>query len=222
MKNVLIAGSNGMIGKLILEKCFSDDRIGKITTIVRRKSGISHPKLVEVIHDDFLDFSKIQEHFVNQDICFYCIGVYTGQVSPAEFAKITIDFTKVFGQFLFENSNNVTFCFLSGQGADRSEKSSVMFAKDKGIAENILLKTHFKQLYIFRPGYIYPVNKRIEPNLMYKTLRLLYKPFLNVFFSKMSCTSEMLSTAMFDVAINDNKKNTFENIDIRNYKIIKA
>ena len=64
-------------------------------------------------------------------------------------------------------------------GADTSEKSSVMFAKDKGIAENFLFNLKFHRTYSFRPGYIYPVTKRNEPNFGYKLTRLLYKPFLS-------------------------------------------
>jgi len=64
--------------------------------------------------------------------------------------------------------------FLSGQGADRDEKSKISFARYKGIAENYLFNKAFQQLYIFRPAYIYPVQKRKEPNLFYSSLRLIY------------------------------------------------
>jgi len=39
--------------------------------------------------EDFLDYSKIEMYFKNQDIAYYCIGVYTGSVSRDEFKKIT-------------------------------------------------------------------------------------------------------------------------------------
>jgi nucleoside-diphosphate-sugar epimerase len=217
MKNVIITGSNGMIGGLVLQNCLSNPEIKTVTSIVRRKSGIKHPKLVEVIHDNFLDFSAINNQLTNQDICFYCIGVYTGQVPRDEFAKITIDFTKAFATALRINSIETTFCFLSGQGADTSEKSSVMFAKDKGIAENFLFKLKFHRTYSFRPGYIYPVTKRNEPNFGYKLTRILYKPFLSKIYPNIGVTSEKLANVMVTVGLNGFDKPILENNDIRRY-----
>ena len=53
-----------------------------------------------------------------------------------EFRKITVDYTVSFATALKKGSPNAVFCFLSGQGADRTEKSRMMFARDKGHAEN--------------------------------------------------------------------------------------
>src|SRR5436190_13936904 len=100
-----------MIGKLVLENCLLRNDVNIVTSITRKPTGISHPKLVEVFHDDFLDYSRIEKYLKDQDVCFYCIGVYTGQVSKDEFKKITVSFTKAFAQALKRNSN-VSFCFL--------------------------------------------------------------------------------------------------------------
>jgi nucleoside-diphosphate-sugar epimerase len=217
MKNAIITGSNGMIGNLILQNCLSNPEIKTVTSIVRRKSGIKHPKLVEIIHDNFLDFSSINNQLTNQDICFYCIGVYTGQVPRAEFAKITIDYTKAFATALRINSLETTFCFLSGQGADTSETSKIMFAKDKGIAENILFKLKFYRTYCFRPGYIYPVTKRKEPNFTYALTRLLYKPLLSKVYPNIGVSSEKLANVMVLVGLNGYDEPILENNAIRLY-----
>jgi hypothetical protein len=39
----------------------------------------------------------------------------------------------------------------------------------------------FPELYIFRPGYIYPVRPRREPNFSYRPLRAIYPVFRRVF-----------------------------------------
>jgi len=125
-----------MIGGLVLEQCINSNEIKHITVINRKSIGISHPKVKEVIHSDFMNLEAIKDSFTKQDIAFYCLGVYTGQVPTDEFNKITIDYTKAFGTLLKVQSPTATICFLSGAGADSSEKSSVLFAKAKGIAEN--------------------------------------------------------------------------------------
>ncbi len=151
MKHVIITGSNGMIGKLVLENCLQNSSVATVTSITREPIGIMHSKLTEVIHTDFLDYTSVEEHFKNKDVCFYCIGVYTGQVPVDEFKKITVDFTKAFSEVLKQNSPHASFCFLSGAGADSTEKSSTLFAKQKGIAENGLIRLQFRHTFIFRP-----------------------------------------------------------------------
>ena len=215
--NVIITGSSGMVGHLILNKCLAHPKVTQVTSIGRKPSGHTQPKLKEIIHHDFLDFSAIAEHFRNQDVCFYCVGVYTGAVPRDEFAKITIDYTKAFATVLRQQSDSTTFCFLSGQGADRKEKSSVIFAKDKGIAENSLFALHFAKTHSFRPGYIYPVTPREEPNLTYRLMRLLYKPLIRWLFPFAAVTSEQLTDVMVDVGLNGGTLEVYENNDIRKY-----
>jgi uncharacterized protein YbjT (DUF2867 family) len=215
MKQILITGSNGMIGKLILEYCLAREDVARVTTIARKQTGITHPKLLEVLHNDFLDYSGIEQHFENIDICFFCIGVYTDQVPKAAFNEITIDFTRAFAEMLKQKSPETAFCFLSGQGADSSEKSPILFAKAKGIAENILIGLKFKQLGIFRPGYIYPVTPRVEPNRRYYFFRAIYKPFLSKIYPNIGVSSEQLARAMMIIGFNGGNKIIYENRDIR-------
>jgi nucleoside-diphosphate-sugar epimerase len=214
MKKVLIAGSSGMIGNIILKLCLASQDIEKVTIINRKKSGIQHKKLIEIIHSDFLNLTSIANAFANIDITYYCIGVYTGQVPKEEFNKITIDYTKAFGNMLKVQSPNAVFCFLSGQGADSSEKSKVLFAKAKGIAENYLFDLNFPQTYTFRPGYIYPVEKRKEPNTLYKIFRAVYKP-LAFIYPNIGLTSTQLANKMFTVGLYGFDKKVLENKDLR-------
>ncbi len=214
MKNIIITGANGMIGSLILEKCLLNNDIDSVTIITRNLFGINHPKLTKIIHSDFLDYSSIEAHLKNKDVCFYFICVYTGKVSTVEFQKITVAYTEVFANALKTNSPQTGFCFLSGQGADSTETSKILFAKEKGIAENILLKLGFKHIYIFRPGYIYPVTARTEPNFIYKLMRILYKP-LRFIYPNIGVTSEQLADKMIAVSMKESSKIIYENADIR-------
>lgn len=213
MKNVLIIGSTGMVGSLTLKEALRSSEVGKVISISRRSLGIENEKFEEVLCEDFLDYSSIKDKFQGIDIAYFCLGVYTGAVPRDEFRKITVDYTKIFADTLKEHSPNANFVFLSGAGADRSEKSKMMFAKDKGIAENYLLKSGFTHLFIFRPAYIYPVTPRVEPNLTYKITRFIY-PLLKLLAPKSVVTSEHLAHAMFKVGLDGFSKDTLENGDI--------
>lgn len=217
MKNIIITGTNGMIGSLVLQNCLKINDVNKVISITRKSTGIIHPKLTEIIHNDFLNYSEIREQLKNQQICFFCIGVYTGQVSKEEFYKITVDYTKAFAVELRRLNEEVAFCFLSGQGADSKEKSPVMYARAKGIAENILLHLNFSRTYIFRPGYIYPITPRKEPNFLYKVMRVLYKIFSKI-FPDMGVTSKKLADTMVEVGVEGGEKVIYENRMIRLYK----
>lgn len=213
-KRVIMTGGTGMIGGIVLRECLENEAIGHVTSIVRRPSGVEHPKLTEVIQDDFLNYQGVTDHFQNQDIAFYCLGVYTGQVPRAQFREITVDYTVAFAEALKQESPEVTFCFLSGAGADQTEKSRVAFAKDKGVAENFLLRQDFGQTYLFRPAYIYPVVARKEPNFSYQIMRFLYPLFKSIYPNGV-ITSEQLGAAMFKAGFQGAPKRVLENVEIK-------
>ena len=185
----------------------------EIVSISRKSTGITHPKLVEVIRDNFLDYNDIGDHFKSVDTAYYCLGVYTGAVPDATFKKITLDYTNAFADVLKDYSPKATFCLLSGAGADQTEKSSTSFARYKGMSENYLIKKEFENLFIFRPAYIYPVEKRKSPNIMYTVSRLLY-PVIRILGDKVSIKSTELAEAIFNAGMNSPKKMILENQDI--------
>ena len=53
MKNIIITGATGMVGSLLLQECISSSEIGNITSLVRKKTNKRHPKLKEILIDDF-------------------------------------------------------------------------------------------------------------------------------------------------------------------------
>ncbi len=214
MKNIIITGASGMIGSLLLQKALDSSEVKKVTSIVRKPSGKKHDKLIEIIHDNFLDFSPIKEYFKNQDVCFYCIGAYTGSVPKDKFREITVGYTEAFAKTLRDNSPQTNFCFLSGQGADVTEKSAMQFARDKGRAENYLQQLQFVEFHSFRPGYIYPSFARTEPNVSYKIMKALYKP-VSTLYPNIGLSSMDLSSAMFKVGMQGYSEKILENKTIR-------
>ncbi len=212
-KRVLILGATGMVGGHALDYCLKCPDVARVTIIVRKSTGKRDQKLTEVFHDDFLDYSAIEECLACQDVALYCIGVYTGSVPEKEFKKVTIGFTKAFSDALLANSPEASICFLSGAGADREEKSRVMYARAKGKAENILLRGGFKSVHLFRPQYIYPVEPRKEPNLLYGIQRVIW-PVIGKIVPKLGIYSDKLGHSMAHVGIYGGDKETYENVDI--------
>lgn len=212
---VIIAGSTGMIGSLVLNHCLNAQQINEVVSLVRKPTGLQHKKLTEVAIENFEDYSQHANIFKNVTSAFFCLGVYTGQVADDLFKKITVNYAVAFAAALKSESAEATICLLSGAGADRTEKSSTSFAKYKGMAENQISAMGMK-FHTFRPAYIYPVDARKEPNIGYQITRFLY-PIIKLIGKKYSITSTALAKAMFNVGMNGAEKEVLENQDILKY-----
>lgn len=216
MRKAIIAGGTGMVGNLILKNCLHSNEVETVVSLVRKPTDHKNAKLQEIVITNFLDYDTQQHLFQNIDMAFFCIGVYTGAVEDDVFKQITLDYAVAFAKTLYNNSPTAKLCLLIGSGADRTEKSRVAFAKYKGMAENQIAAIGFESFYTFRPAYIYPVQKRAEPNLMYSLSRTLY-PLLKLFGKGFSIKSSEQAKAMFTVGINGANKQELENKDILDY-----
>jgi uncharacterized protein YbjT (DUF2867 family) len=215
-KRLVLVGATGMVGGYALRYALEDAAVGSLTAIVRRKLGISHPKLQEVLHRDFADCSALSPALSGQDAVIFCLGAYTGAVSDTELRRITVDYTIEFARVLQGSSPNAAFSFLSGSGADPTGRSRVAFARYKGEAENALLAAGSPSVYVFRPAYIYPVEPRKEPNFTYRLLRAIY-PAFQLLFPNHVVRADDLARAMVDVVVQgtDRGAKVFENREIR-------
>jgi uncharacterized protein YbjT (DUF2867 family) len=216
-KRVVIVGASGMVGGYALRCALENSAVGTVMSIGRKKIGISHPKLTEVLHRDFADCSALAETLLGQNSAVFCLGTYTGSVSDADLRRITVDYTIEFARVLHGSSPEATFSFLSGNGADPTGRSRMPFARYKGEAENALLAAGFPHVYLFRPAYIYPVEPRQEPNFSYRLLRVIY-PAFRLLFPNQVIRADDLARAMVDVVVRETGQSggpVFENRDIR-------
>jgi uncharacterized protein YbjT (DUF2867 family) len=216
-KRLVIVGATGMVGGYALRYALDHPAVGGVTAIGRKPTGLTHPKLKEVLHQDFADCSALAGALSNQDAAVFCLGVYTGAVPDAELRRITVDYTVEFARVLRTSSPNATFAFLSGSGADPTGQSRIAFARYKGEAEKALSAAGFPHVYIFRPAYIYPVQPRREPNFSYRLLRAIY-PAFRVLFPNQVIPADDLARTMVDAAVRgtgEGRTLVLENRDIR-------
>jgi uncharacterized protein YbjT (DUF2867 family) len=214
---LVIVGATGMVGGYALGYALDHPSVGTVTVIGRRRLGLAHRKLKEVLHQDFADCSPLAQPLSEQDAAIFCLGVYTGAVPDAEFRKITVDYTVEFARVLRASHSGAAFSFLSGNGADPTGRSRMAFARYKGEAEKALLAAGFPRVYIFRPAYIYPVEPRKEPNFSYRLLRAVY-PVFRALFPNQVIRADDLGRAMVDVVVRgtvEHERLVFENRDIR-------
>ena len=216
-KRLVIVGATGMVGGYAVRYALDSSAVKSVTSIGRKKLGILHPKLKEVLHQNFADCSALTDALSGQDTAVYCLGTYTGSVSDAELRTITTGYTIEFARVLRRSSPNAAFSFLSGSGADPTGRSRLAFARYKGEAEKALLASGFPRVYLFRPAYIYPVQPRKEPTFSYWLLRAVY-PMFRLLFPNQVVRADDLGWAMVDVVLRETLEHQgliLENRDIR-------
>lgn len=147
-----------MVGKGVLLECLDHSAIEKILVIGRTPLGMEHPKLKELLHKDFTDFSGIDDQIAGYDACFFCLGASAAGMKEDTYKRITYDYTLSLAKALVRIKPEMTFNYVSGQGTDSSETGKSMWARVKGTTENDLLNLGFKQAFMFRPGAIVPLR----------------------------------------------------------------
>jgi uncharacterized protein YbjT (DUF2867 family) len=216
-RRVVVVGATGMVGGYALRYALEHPDVGAVTAIGRRRVGVAHFKLNQVLHPDFADCSALAGPLTGQDAAVFCLGTYTGVVTEAELRTITVDYAVEFARVLASGSPDAAFSFLSGSGADPTGKSRIPYARFKGEAEKTLLAAGFSRVYVFRPAYIYPVEPRKEPNFSYRLLRAVY-PAFRVLFPNEVIRADELARVMVGAAVRgtpQRKGPVFENRDIQ-------
>ena len=61
MKNVIITGSTGMVGKGVLLECLDSSNIKSVLVINRSSINMQHPKLKEILLPDFQSINTLKD-----------------------------------------------------------------------------------------------------------------------------------------------------------------
>ncbi len=153
---VIITGSTGMVGRGVLLECLDDDRVVAVLAVNRRPLDIQHPRLTEIILNDFGNPGPIRDELKGYDACFFCMGVSSVGMDEKGYTRLTYHLTTCFADVLKELNPGMVFNYVSGAGTDSTEQGRLMWARVKGRTENTLLKMGFRDAYMFRPGIILP------------------------------------------------------------------
>src|ERR1700748_2063040 len=124
----IITGTTGMGGEGVLHECLLHPQVQEVLVINRKPGGVSHPKLKEIIHQDLLDISAIENELTGYNACFFCLGVSSVGMTQEEYFKITYTLTLHVAQTLSRLNKSMTLCYVSGAGTDSTEVGRSMWA----------------------------------------------------------------------------------------------
>lgn len=212
---VVLFGATGMIGEGALIECLEDPEVEAVLAVVRRPTGRQHSKLTEIVHDDFTDYSAIEDRLVGYDACLFCLGISAAGMSEEKYRHITYDFAVAAGKTLVRLNPQMRLCFISGAGTNADSRQ--MWARVKGETERALLAMPWKSAHMFRPAMIQPL-KGVRSSV--RSYRILYAligwslPFWRRVAPRYVTTSEVLGKAMIRVARRGDAESILENDDI--------
>lgn len=210
---VIITGSTGMVGEGVLHECLQHPNVEKILVINRRPCGISNPKLFEIIHTDFFDFSQIENQLSGFNSCFFCLGVSSVRKKEQEYFSLTHTLTMYIAQKMIQFNPSMIFCYISSTGANSEKKGGQMWARIKGMTEDDLMKLPFKRVYVFRPAILNPTKGLMNYHKFYSVFKFFY-PFFRLTFPKYVSTLRELGLAMINSATKGYEKQILEVSDI--------
>jgi len=149
-KSALIAGAGGLVGSHLLYCLLNAPEYNKITIIVRKSLGISHPKLTEAV----INFNEMPKHadLFNVNDVFCCLGTTIKKAGSQDaFKKVDVDYPLSIGtqakQYRVEK-----YLIVSSIGADFNSK--VFYLRMKGLVEKSLTDMGLQSLFIFRPSFL--------------------------------------------------------------------
>jgi uncharacterized protein YbjT (DUF2867 family) len=215
--NVILFGATGMVGQGVLRECLLDPQVHQILSIVRTPSSQQHPKLRELLHTNFFDYSAIEPQLTGFDACFFCLGISSAGMDEAQYTHLTHDLTLAAATTLARLNPNMVFIYVSGAGTDSTGRGRIMWARVKGKTENDLLKLPFRTAYMFRPGFIQPLHGIRSKTKLYQFFYTALNPILPLLksaFPKSIITTEELGRAMLNVAKHGYPKPILETADI--------
>jgi uncharacterized protein YbjT (DUF2867 family) len=215
---VILFGATGMVGQGVLRECLLDPDVELVQTVGRTSAGVQHPKLRESVHADLFQYQSIESQLTGFDACFFCLGVASSGMKEADYQRITYQLTLAAAETLLRLNPRMTFIYVSGSGTDSSEHGRMMWARVKGKTENALLRLPFQAAYMFRPGFIQPLDGIQSKTPWYRlfyTLTAPVLPLLRRLFPNQILTTQQIGRAMLHVAKNGAPRPILEASDIR-------
>jgi uncharacterized protein YbjT (DUF2867 family) len=216
--NIILFGATGMVGQGALRACLLDPKVQRVLTIGRTPTRMQNAKLRELVHPDLFDYADIEPQLAGFDACFFCLGVASSGLSEANYHHITHELTLAAAENLVRLNPGMTFIYVSGSGADSSERGRTMWARVKGKTENSLLRLPFKAAYMFRPGFIQPLHGIQSKTPLYRffySVTAPVLPLLRRLFPNQILTTEQIGHAMLRAAEHGAPKPVLEARDIR-------
>ncbi|KQO16652.1 oxidoreductase [Paenibacillus sp. Leaf72] len=157
-RTAVVAGATGLIGKELVQLLLNDVAYRAVTILVRRPTGMVHPKLVEQI----IDFDQLQQADVQMggaDV-FCTLGTTIKKAGSQDaFRKVDYQYPLSLGQ-LASRQGARQLLLVSAIGANPSSRA--FYNRVKGEVEEALSSLKLPVLHILRPSLLLGERKEFR------------------------------------------------------------
>lgn len=143
----LIAGATGLIGGFCLQDLLGE--YSKVISLVRKPTGLTHPKLTELI----VNFDELSSQPLQRcDDVFCTLGTTIRKAGSQDaFRKVDFGYPAALAGWT-QRAGAKQFLVVSSVGADPN--TSNFYLKTKGQMEESIQRVNFQSLHIFRPSLL--------------------------------------------------------------------
>ena len=194
----LVIGATGATGTELVQQLMDDNQYTSVIVFSRRPLLITSAKLTTHIVD--FDNPQAWAHLVKGDVLFSALATTLKQAGSQK-EQYKIDYTYQYQTAATAAANGVAkYVLVSAMGANA--KSWLFYPRIKGELDNAASALPFKQIHIFRPGFLLRQPDKIRPM---EKLGIAIIQFFNkfgLFKSQRPLPVEVLAQKMRSVLLN--------------------
>ena len=217
IKNAIVIGATGLVGKALVEQLNSLDSCEKVTVVVRQQNTEFNQlsKVEQLVLDDFL---LLNDQDVNGcSHAFSCLGTTIKKAgSKQAFYNIDFEINAHFAD-LFEMTET-HLLLVSAMGAKAG--SLIFYNQVKGELEEYIEKLNLYRFSIIRPSLL--LGNRAEKRVLEEATQKVYLKFSHLVpnsFKYKPVTAVQVAHTMVEVAQTQTQKiEIYDNLRIQNTK----
>lgn len=212
-KVALLFGSTGLVGSLLLEELIRSELYTSIKIFVRQPTGISDPKVEEIL----MDFSSPGKYIdlIRGDELYISLGsTIRKSGSVANFGKIDRDLPVKIASMARANGV-MRVAVVSSIGAKLSSRN--YYLRTKGEMEHGISRLNFDQVVIARPSLLMGERREKRPaEALSKTFMKMASPFMKGKFTKYKpIQARDVAKAMIFALQKDSSKSVYESDELQ-------
>ncbi|KAF5361784.1 hypothetical protein D9756_002536 [Leucocoprinus leucothites] len=218
--HLILTGATGTVGNAVLTHCLASPKITRLSILSRKDFSLPQGEKLDttkaevIVHTNYTEYPpSLLEKLKGSDGCVWAQGISQTQVSKDEYVQITHDYplaaAKAFSSL--SESGKFNFVYVSGEGADMTEKTFMLFGKIKGRAEKALLSLPSQPVYSalcpfnVRPAHVIPPQHHRPHSLGFKIVESTLAPLLKTFSPGHTSPTGPLAAVLVDLATGDGK-----------------
>jgi uncharacterized protein YbjT (DUF2867 family) len=143
---VILTGATGLVGSAVLAQLLSSTSITRVSILSRKPVAAAkdHAKANVILQSDFSRYpSSVLDQLQGAEGCVWAQGATSVGQTEKDYTELTHDWpleaAKAFASTKDPSDKRFNFVYVSGEGADQTEKARAMFGRIKGRAEKDLL-----------------------------------------------------------------------------------